>query len=72
MRVSLAVKDKMEVRVSYYPLFAGYMEGQPTWEMEEYTCNVYTKDYTKHDSAPKTQWEKHKLARVAERPEKLK
>jgi hypothetical protein len=40
--------------------------------MEEYTCNVYTKDYTKCDSAPKTLWEKRKFTRVAKRPEKMK
>jgi hypothetical protein len=48
------------------------MEGQPTWEREEYTYNVYTKVYAKHDSTLKTQWEKHKFVRVAERPEKVK
>jgi hypothetical protein len=46
--------------------------GQPICKKKEYTYNVYTKHYTKRDSALKTQWEKRKFVRVALRPEKMK
>jgi hypothetical protein len=62
MRVS--VKDKVEVRMILLSFVC--------WVHGGSTCNVYTKDYTKCNSAPKTQWEKHKFTRVAERPEKMK